>query len=84
MFTGRRYGGVLVMSSPSSRIWPEVASSKPASMRSRSTAAAGAAQQREYLVALDRQVDGTHGDHVAENLHVGDPDELVRIGRCCQ
>ena len=28
-------GGVLVMSSPSSRIWPEVASSKPASMRSK-------------------------------------------------
>ncbi len=35
MFTGRRYGGTLVMSSPSSRIWPEVASSKPASMRSK-------------------------------------------------
>ncbi|CFW45568.1 Uncharacterised protein [Bordetella pertussis] len=34
MFTGRRYGGTLVMSSPSSRICPEVASSKPASMRS--------------------------------------------------
>ncbi|MNF01586.1 hypothetical protein D3C80_2005960 [compost metagenome] len=35
MFTGRRYGGTAVMSSPSSRICPEVASSKPASMRSK-------------------------------------------------
>ncbi|MCY1372532.1 hypothetical protein D9M69_597440 [compost metagenome] len=34
MFTGRRYGGTWVMSSPSSRIWPDVASSNPASMRS--------------------------------------------------
>ncbi|KAG1320778.1 hypothetical protein G6F63_014097 [Rhizopus arrhizus] len=35
MFTGRRYGGTLVMSSPSRSICPEVASSKPASMRSK-------------------------------------------------
>ena len=34
MLTGRRLGGTPEMSSPSSRIWPEVGTSKPASMRS--------------------------------------------------
>ncbi|MCY1522259.1 hypothetical protein D9M68_571040 [compost metagenome] len=48
----------------------------------RGLAAARAAQQGEDLVALDRQIDGTDGDHIAEDLDdIGDPDELVRIHR---
>src|SRR5690606_24863464 len=45
-------------------------------------AAAGAAQQGKNLIALDRQIDRTHGDNVAKNLdQFGDLDELVRVCR---
>ena len=78
MLTGRSYGGIVVMSTPSMKILPD---GRPLEAgqhaQQRGLAAAGAAEQAEDLLLVDVERDVVDGDEVAELLrdvldaHVG-------------
>ncbi len=78
MLTGRSYGGIAVMSTPSMKILPD---GRPLEAREhaqqRRLAAARRAEQAEDLLLVDVERDVVHGDEVAELLgdlldpHVG-------------